>query len=174
MPSEINSNAKTVTGTYEITSASFKDVFPSYNNADKNIKISFEPETQNIVITNKTAQFLEIGSISLYYNDSIYKIANDKTKNFTNELSPNAVTKLATNSFFEFGFKESTILKVTTKMTHGKNIRFEIAIKYATLQPYQKHTLYKVDTLNLTNFLNKRDFSIFDTDFSCKFILKNF
>ncbi|RUM43564.1 MAG: hypothetical protein DSY46_08130 [Hydrogenimonas sp.] len=154
MPEEVDSNAKNIMATYQIVAASFKDVFPAYHNADRNIEIEFEPETQTIVLTNKTDQFLEIGSISLYYNDAIYKLANDKTQNFINELSPHAVTRLKALTLWET-IKEASFERVTTDMTRGKSLNFGLAIKYATLQPYQKHTLYRLDRHDLTQFLKQ-------------------
>ena len=154
MPQEINSNTKSVTATYEIVAASFKDVFPKYHNSDKNIKVVFEPETQTIVLTNKTNQFIEIGSISLYYNGTIYKIANDRTQNFTSELSPNAIVRFNALTLWD-SIKEATFNRVTVNSTRSKSLKFGLAIKYATLQPSQNHTIYKEDTYNLAKFLKQ-------------------
>ncbi|WP_297483621.1 hypothetical protein [Sulfurimonas sp.] len=154
MPQEINSDTKSITATYEIVAASFKDVFPKYYNSDKNIKVVFEPETQTIVLTNKTNQFIEIGSISLYYDGAIYKIANDRTQNFTSELSPNAVVRFNALTLWN-SIKEATFNRVTVSSTRNKSLKFGLAIKYATLQPSQNHTIYKEDTHNLAKFLKQ-------------------
>ena len=154
MPKEVNSDTKSITATYEIISASFNDVFPKYHNSDKNIEVTFEPETQTIGLTNKTDQFIEIGSISLYYDGAIYKIANDRTQNFMSELSPNGVIQLKALTFWDH-IKEASFKKVTVGTTRKKTLKFGLAIKYATLQPYQKHTIYREDQHNLAKFLQQ-------------------
>lgn len=154
MPEKISSDKKSVTATYVISSASFKDIFPEYRNSDKNIAISFDPKKVAVIITNKTDQFIEIGSISLYYNDTIYKVSNDKTQNFVSELSPNATRAMNALPVWS-DVKESHYKNVTYHSIKNRTISFGLAIKYTTLQPSKRYTLYKLNTYNLAKLLQQ-------------------
>jgi len=140
---EIKSKADKLTVIYNINKADFTNIFPSYSNEDKNIEIGFNPENRKLTITNKTEQFLEIESISLYYNDTIYNIGNK------NEFSPNGIKTFDIKRFI----KEANYENITKKSLEGKEIKFGFAIKYSTLQPQERHTLYKLRAYDLENLL---------------------
>lgn len=148
-PDTIKSHLQKFPTTYKITAASFTEIYPTYKNEDNNIKITFDPETKNITLENKTKNFIEVQSVSVYYGSKIYTINNDKNTNFVSELSPDAVN---TMSLWE-DIPLANYKRITTKDTNGKKLSFGFAVKYKTLQHSQQHTLYRLDNHNLTKIL---------------------
>ncbi|WP_297442009.1 hypothetical protein [Sulfurimonas sp.] len=148
-PDTIKSRIQKFPTTYKITSASFTEIYPAYKNEDENIKIAFNPETKNITLENKTKNFIEIQSVSVYYGSEIYTINNDKNTNFVNELSPDAVNTMSLWRDIPL----ADYKRITTKDTNGKKLSFGFAVKYKTIQQNQQHTLYRLDSHNLTRIL---------------------
>ncbi|WP_457744836.1 hypothetical protein [Sulfurimonas sp.] len=150
--SEVSAKAKTFRVTYQITAASFTDIYPGYTNEDKNIKVYFNPKKETIRLLNKTDKFLEIGSISIYYNNKIYTLNNDIQSNFTNELSPHATKEL---SISWLDIAEADYNRITLRKIKRNSLLFGVAVKYTTLNPSIKHTLYRLDRHNLVKILEK-------------------
>jgi len=157
----INQNLKSILTVRDIN---YSDVFPKYSNSDKNIKIifnfdtqKFNPVTQKFVpeiktykIKNNTDKFIQIKSVSLYYDGSIYKLTLSKDSNaIATELSPQAINTIGLYD----NIKESNYINVTKKQAQKKNFKFGFAIKYTIGEQTKNITLYSQHIYNLYSLI---------------------
>lgn len=134
-----------------ILSKSFTNVYPLYTNEDTALRIDFDGE--KIRFTNKTTNFVQIKSISVYYND---EISNFNLGDRAIELPPVAKTKdpLSINNYvLDNVKKESNYLDLTISYASTRNISFGFAIKYRLVEQNVDRTLYKQNDYNLLHVL---------------------
>jgi hypothetical protein len=145
----VPSNTKVLPVTYKIVSADFTDVFPYYTNQNRDITIVFNPKDQTIHLSNKTNKFIEIDSISLYYNNDVYKINQNQTKNYSREISPQAIStfKLIRT------IPNAQYKGITYAQAKNKTVQFGFALKYSIGDSTKEHTLYKLKKVNLVKLL---------------------
>ena len=127
--------------TFTVLSKNFKAAYPNFNNQDNGINLSFNG--RGIVVTNKTKVFVQIKSVSVYYNNKIYNLAGNDIENIF-ELAPEASVEkdlsylLAASNISNLAdYPEMTAQKA--KQMH---IDFGFAIKYRMVEQNVDKTLY--------------------------------
>jgi len=132
--------------TVTIHGKSFKDVFPKYINEDQFLRVEFDGEHLRFI--NKTNNFMQIKSISTYYNGEIATLSlKDKI-----ELPPQAFTKkpLSIKSFLSKDIIEKARYNNITKdFAMQQYITFGFAIKYTLVEQNLDRTLFKENKYNL-------------------------
>ena len=136
--------------TVTVTKVNYSDVFPKYKNKDKNIEIVFSPQTKNYKLINNTNKFIQIKSISLYYDGDIYNLTLSKDNNvIATELSPQAINNI---DLYD-NIKESNYENLTKKQAKQKNFKFGFAIKYTLGEQTRNITLYNQHQHNLYSLI---------------------
>jgi len=136
--------------TVTVTRIDYNNVFPKYENKDKNIEIIFNPYTKNYDIVNNTNKFIQIKSISLYYDGSIYNLTLSKDNNvIATELPPQA---RKTVGIYD-KIKESNYATLTKRQAQLKNFKFGFALKYTIGEQTKNITLYSQDKHNLYSLI---------------------
>ena len=143
--------AKKVKVTYTVKSLSYRDVFPSYNNNNKDIAVSFNPETKKITLTNMTDGYIQIKSIDLYYNREIAKLGDSRQKNYSLELAPQS------ESAFDLTHKiaDSNFSNITKKVALNTSVSFGFSVKYSLGDSTKNRTLYKTKKQSLYKLISK-------------------
>jgi len=137
-----------------IISKSFKNIYPVYANEDAAIRMEFDGNDE-IRFINKTNNFIQIKSISIYYNDEI------STSNLSTpiELPPRAITKeyLSVNKYVLSNVKKFTNYKdMTRDNAANRLISFGFAIKYKLSDQNIDKSLYKQNNYNLLQVLQSK------------------
>lgn len=136
--------------TVTVTQVNYSDVFPKYKNKDKNIEIVFSPQTKSYKLINNTNKFIQIKSISLYYDGNIYNLTLSKDNNvIATELSPQAIKNIGLYD----NIKESNYENLTKKQAKQKNFKFGFAIKYTIGEQTRNITLYNQHQHNLYSLI---------------------
>lgn len=130
-----------------IVARTFEDIFPKYINEDNSLRIEFNG--RGIRFLNKTNNFLQVKSISIYYNGEISNFSfGDKAL----ELAPQATTKepLLIKSYATIEIIAKSVYPDMTKSSAMKqNLSFGFAIKYRVVEQNIDRTLYKQNEYNL-------------------------
>jgi hypothetical protein len=132
--------------TATIYGKSFKNVFPKYINEDQFLRVEFDGEHLRFI--NKTNNFLQIKSISTYYNG---EIATFSLKDEI-ELPPQAFIKepLSKKSFLPKDIIEKAgYNNITKDFAMQQYITFGFAIKYTLVEQNLDRTLFKENIYNL-------------------------
>jgi len=136
--------------TVRVTQVNYSDIFPKYKNKDKNIEIVFSPQTKSYKLINNTNKFIQIKSISLYYDGNIYNLTLNKDNNvIATELSPRAIKNIGLYD----NIKESKYENLTKKQAKQKNFKFGFAIKYTIGEQTRNITLYNQHQHNLYSLI---------------------
>jgi len=137
---KIASNKKVLNAKIVVQNIDYTNIFQNYLNQNKDIKINFNKKTKSYTLENLTNNFLQVKSISLYYNGSIYNLTVNKSNDqFSVELAPKAVKKIGLYR----DFKESTYKKLTKNKAKSLKNRFGFAIRYTKGNQNNNITLYK-------------------------------
>ncbi|WP_306534052.1 hypothetical protein [Geobacter sp.] len=136
-----------------INSADFGTVFPVYNMSDKNIVMDFNGNSINL--DNKTKEFIQVYSISVYVGKDIKLISLDQPI----ELPPQA--KLArplsvVRQLDYFMKEEMTFDKITAEKARKSNINFGFAVKYRIVEQNLDKSLYKTTNINVYELLKRK------------------
>lgn len=146
-----NSEGYVLRPTVTVNGKTFENVFPRYVNEDAYLRLEFDGK--NINFTNKSDKFLQIKSISTYYNDEITSIALEKDI----ELPPQSTIKRQL-SIFEIASDRIVRLaryqNVTKDSALQQNISFGFAVKYRIVEQHIDKTLYKLHKYNLYDVLS--------------------
>jgi len=138
---------KKVDVTYTVMTKDFGAVYPKYRNNDNNIDIVFDGAS--LKIKNKTKQFQQVKSISMYYGDKIL------TKSYDLELPPDSVKTL--DNFINYTDQEiinkATFDGVNYEIAKRTIINFGFALKYNLVEQNIDKTLYKVVDYKLYDVL---------------------
>lgn len=136
--------------TVTVTQVNYSDVFPKYKNKDKNIEIVFSPQTKSYKLINNTNKFIQIKSISLYYDGNIYNLTLSKNNNsIATELSPQETKNIGLYD----NIKDSNYENLTKKQAKQKNFKFGFAIKYTIGVQIRNITLYNQHQHNLYSLI---------------------
>lgn len=146
----IKSDKKVANGKIIVKNADYKDVFQNYSNSNKDLSISFNGKTQTYTLTNLTDMFIQIKSISLYYNNTIYNLTlNNDNNEYSIELSPHSIKDISLNR----SIKESKYTNLTKSKAKKLINSFGFAIKYTKGQQNQNITLYKETKTSVYNLI---------------------
>ena len=132
-----------------IDSRNYTHVFPPYKHEDNNLKLYFNGET--IEFVNKTKNYLEIKSITIYYNNNITNHSYDKSI----ELPPNTykngfnINNYVNNEIIN----DSNYESVTANSAKKSNFNFGFAVKYRIVEQNVDKTLYNTNAYNLYKVL---------------------
>lgn len=144
-------NNSIITVKANITNKMFSSIYPQYDNQDKNIKIQFKGN--KLQFENKTSNYLQVLSISMYYGPYVKTILrNDNPLELAPEAStidPIDVTLFEDNKMVNL----STYEKVTASSAKKTNINFGFAVKYRVVEQNQDKTLFKTLRYNLYEML---------------------
>ena len=128
-----------------VLSKNFYDIYPDYINEDNALRIEFRGKELRFV--NKTKNFIQINTISTYYNDKIVSVDLGSEKI---ELPPLSSTRKPLYEYINYAIKEqSNYWKMTKDIAMGKSLSFGFAIKYHIIEQNIDRTLYKVNIYNL-------------------------
>lgn len=136
-----------------VTDKVFRDIYPTYENSDNVIDIIFNGK--NINFTNKTNNYIQVLSVSMYYKDYI------KTLSFTNsplELAPQAKTiePISVSSFADSKLQGLSIYSGISSAAANKiKINFGFAVKYRVVEQNMDKTLFKTKLYNLHDVLKE-------------------
>ncbi|MEA1982477.1 MAG: hypothetical protein U9N39_02940, partial [Campylobacterota bacterium] len=128
------------------------NVYPSFKNKNSELFISFNPKTMTLTYENLTTKYMQVNSIDLYYNNKVYTIANNKTQNFSTELSPESRETLLVTELIEESFHKN----ITKKKALGTQIAFGFSVKYTVGDSTQNKTLYKRDKMSLYSLIKEK------------------
>ena len=137
---------------FTIRSKDFKGIYPKYMNEDNALRVEFDGK--GIRFINKTNNFLQIKTISIYYNG---EISNFNFGDKSLELAPKATTKepLLIKSYATSEIiKMSEYPSITKDSALQQNISFGFAIKYRLVEQNIDRTLYKENKYNLYDILS--------------------
>ena len=143
---KINSNKKNIDAKIIVNNVDYTNIFPNFSNQNKDIKIVFDKSTKSYKLKNLTDTFVQIKSISLYYNDSIYNLTLSKDNNqYSVELSPQATKHISLYT----SIKESNYRNLTKTKAKELFCKFGFAIKYTKGNQTKNITLYKEIKVNV-------------------------
>lgn len=148
----VKTGAKEMIVNYEIAEMDYNNLFPDYKNSNNDMEIKFDPERKVIKLLNKTDKFIEIDSISLYYNNDIYVLDTNKDKNYAKELSPDSVVEF---SLWQ-DIPNAEYLHLTKAKAQKIDVKFGFAVKYSTDNSSNNKTLYKTEKTNLVSIIQKK------------------
>lgn len=140
LSSEVPVTQKHIEALYTITTADFSEIYPSYANENRDLKIAFNPRTLELQLQNNTKQFIQLNSISMYYGDNIYQLLDNQSANFARELSPESTN---TNKIPNVA-SESSYTDMTKEKALTQNIHFGFAVKYTIGDSTKNNTLYEL------------------------------
>lgn len=129
-----------------ILSKNFNNIYPRDRFDDKNISLHFDGK--KIIITNKTSYFVQIKTISAYYNNNIDNQIYDL------ELPP--------KSYKEIFFSPSSIAgqsyyqDINAQLAKSKNVSFGFAVKYRLVEMNTDKTLFKINKYNVYSLLREQ------------------
>lgn len=133
----------------KVLSKNYYKVYPQTNISDDNLKMMFDGK--HITVNNKTSKFLQIKSISTYYNNDIVTLQCDK------ELPPQSEANLndIARQIVDYNFtNQNNYLNMTYSIANKLKINFGFAVKYRLVEQNIDKTLYKINTHNLYNVLS--------------------
>ncbi|WP_333653865.1 hypothetical protein [Dissulfurispira sp.] len=136
---------------FTIRSKDFKNIYPKYINEDNALRIEFDGKKINFV--NKTDNFIQVKSISVYYNA---EISNFNLGDKAIELPPQASTKdpLLIDIYTTAEIKKMANYANAIKgIAVTQNLSFGFAIKYRLIEQNIDKTLYKQNKYNLYDVL---------------------
>jgi hypothetical protein len=152
-PKTVKASQKSVTAMATVTGVDYQNIFPTYSNSNEDLKIVFNKDNKSYSLSNTTDKFLQIKSISVYYNDTIYNLSyNDDNNKYFAELSPNGVKRF----YISRNIKESSYYNITKEKAQNTPIRFGFAIKYTLGEQAKNKTLYRQNTTNLYNIIKSQ------------------
>lgn len=134
-----------------IRSKDFENIYPKYINEDNALRVEFDGKKINFV--NKTDNFIQVKSISVYYNA---EISNFNLGDKAIELPPQAFTKeplpidICTTDEIK---KMANYTNATKEIAVTQNLSFGFAIKYRLVEQNIDRTLYKQNKYNLYEVL---------------------
>jgi len=134
--------------TMTITGRTFDNVYPKYANEDNFLRVDFDGEKVRFI--NKSDSFLQILSVSVYYNEEIFSFGLDKGNKKFLPLSPQSTTKEAIPLLPYLGYnvkRMSEYRNLSKSSAMQKTIRFGFAVKYEVNG--QEKTFYKLNDYNL-------------------------
>jgi hypothetical protein len=147
-----NSESYFLKPTVTVVARTFENIFPKYINEDNSLRV--ECDGSSILFINKTDKFLQIKTISVYYNA---EISNFNFGDKSLELAPQAITKepLLIKSYITPDIKKmSEYRNITKDSALQQNISFGFAVKYRLVEQNIDRTLYKQNKYNLYNVLS--------------------
>jgi hypothetical protein len=136
-----------------IISKDFEKVYPQYFNEDDAIRIEFDGK--NIRLINKTDKYIQIWSITVYYNSKVSN-HNFGEKSII-ELPPRTFSReLLIETFTNADIvKNSHYFNLTADLAKKQYLSFGFAIKYRLVDQHIDKTLYKLNTYNLYSVLSQ-------------------
>ncbi|MGD0281849.1 MAG: hypothetical protein ABSB95_05760 [Dissulfurispiraceae bacterium] len=142
-----------VTPIITIKAKNFTEVYPQYSNQDKSLRVEFD--RGKLWLTNKTDNFLQIKSISVYYNGEISGL---KLGDTAIELPPQATRKepLLIDTLASNDVKVQASYHVSKESAMTAKILFGFAIKYMVVEQNIDKTLFKQKTYNLYDVISKK------------------
>ncbi len=150
-PKKIKSSKKVVNAKIIVKNMDYTNIFPKYFNSNKDLTISFNNEERTFTLTNLSNNFIQIKSISLYYNSTIYNLSfNRNNDTFSYELPPKAIRTI---SLFR-DIKESRYTNITKSKAKNLTIDFGFAIKYSTGDQNSNKTMYNQNPTTLYKLIN--------------------
>jgi len=140
-----------LTAKYTIKSRNWHDVFPKFTNKDENIEVNFDGK--DIKFSNKTNKFLEVSSISVYYNSEVFNVGEGNRF----ELPPETQKVFNSNLLLQASniAKEARYIGVNQQNSINREFSFGFAVKYRSVDQNIDKTLYKVDRFNLFRTLSE-------------------
>ena len=134
---------------YTVVAKNFKNVYPKYSNSDSNLEARFDGK--NLDLINRTDYFLQVKTISVYYNSDIYNY----TFNDVLELAPGAVKKdIAIDTIVNDKIRNDAETRIVdAKKAKSTDILFGFAFKYRLVEQNVDKTLYKQVSSNLFKVL---------------------
>lgn len=157
LPNNVKIKNKSLQGKPEvlltIKSKDFQDVRPN-NFAHFNKVMSIVYDGYNLMVTNKTSQFLTIDMISLYHKSDIVSVGGSNTKRYT-EIPPRGTFTLPISAFNLWHLDDS-YPKLTKRAAKNTNINFGFAAKYFVGENNTRKTLYKEKSYNLFKILTEK------------------
>ncbi len=148
----VESKAKKLDITYEIQYIDYKNIYPSFQNKNKDLVINFDSNTKTITYENLTNKYIQINSVDLYYGSNIYTITNNINHNYSTELSPEAYKSA---ELFQT-IPESSYKNMTKKQALTKKITFGFSVKYTVGDSTKNKTLYKRDKTSLYSLIKNK------------------
>ena len=136
---KVLSTAKNLNVTYQIDSVDYSNIFPSFNNENKDISLSFDKKTKELKLTNNTDEFIQINSVSLYYNSAVYVVTDSAKSNYSTELSPKSSSTIEITQHIP----QSNYTNITKAKALNTKLKFGFAVKYTIGSSSNKKTMYK-------------------------------
>jgi hypothetical protein len=147
---QANFQTKDIKATYTIANVDFDNVFPNYSNENSDFKISFDGKSRTIVLKNFKNQFIQINSVSIYYNGEIYSLTDNKNANYAAEIAPDATSSFVMKQLIP----NANFKNMTKELANKTPIEFGFAVKYSIGDKNQDRTLYKLDKTTLAKLVN--------------------
>jgi len=150
-PTVVNVNpiGKTiVNASMRITSKDFRDVRPSATMSDKNLSFSYDGK--NMTLRNLTKNYLQVRSISVYYNNDVSTVQCDieiAPESYINNLS------YETNSLYSSLKAVRDYPDMTVNKAKKHTVSYGYAVKYRIAEANLDNTLYKKSEYKLLDVL---------------------
>ncbi len=135
-----------------ILSKKFSNIYPKYTNEDKSLRIDFDGT--EVWLVNKTNNYLQVKSISVYYNG---KISDLKLGESALELPPQSTKKepILIDTLASDEVKAQALYQITKDSVMNRNILFGFAIKYMVVEQNIDKTLFNQKKYNLYDVIMK-------------------
>jgi hypothetical protein len=132
---------------YTIISKNLSEVYPKYSNTDENLDFHFDGTNFNFI--NKTNKFLQVKSISVYYNNEVFNVEKENYFELPPEThkSYRPIELLSATNII----KEAKYPNMNKQNARGTNFSFGFAIKYKCVDQNIDKTLYKAN-----KYVNRR------------------
>jgi len=141
-----NTNTPEIPVTLVVKSKDFYNIYPHANISDNNLMLSFDRDALELI--NKTNYFLQIKSISVYYESKITTYQCELELPPEGKQTESAIlSKILSDVKHDYPYMTAAIANKTT-------INFGFAVKYRVMEQNIDKTLYKTNNYNLLKLLS--------------------
>jgi hypothetical protein len=132
-----------------ILSRDFDDLYPTYEIADADLRISIDANT--VTFVNTTEEYLTLSAQTVYYNSSVHTTA------MPIDIPPGISVTRDLQDFVSQAIDiESRYLQMTPDKARGASFRFGFAARYQLASWPEARTLHSVDTYNVDCAIRNR------------------
>ena len=132
-----------------ILSRDFDDLYPTYDIADAELRVSIDGNT--VTFANTTDEYLTLSAQTVYYNSSVHTTA------MPIDIPPGISVTRDLQDFVSQSIDiESRYLQMTPDKARGASFRFGFAVRYQLASWPEARTLHSVDTYNVDCAIRNR------------------
>lgn len=135
-----------------VLSRDFERLYPEFEHADDSLRIDFDG--REITLSNLTDSYLEVKSVSVYYNSKINTVSPLEPRL---ELAPGAHVRQSIDRFVSRPISiEARYRDMTADKARRASLQFGFAVKYSLADRDVEQTLYRAEIYSLDCAIQNR------------------